>query len=96
MRPLYGPSYYVMAKAYSRMGMHEEAIAAAEESVRSPSKYAGPHLLGIAYALAGKRQEALEIAESADASKAWFTAQIYAALPGPGQKDGPSSLWSAA
>ncbi len=85
-----------MAKAYSRMGMHEEAIAAAEESVRSPSKYAGPHLLGIAYALAGKRQEALEIAESADASKAWFTAQIYAALPGPGQKDGPSSLWSAA
>lgn len=84
LRPLYGPSYYVMVRAYSRKGMHEEAIAAAKEGVQAASKYAGPVLLGIAYALAGRRQEALEIAESADLSKAWFTAQIYTAL---GEKD---------
>ncbi|MBN2200006.1 MAG: protein kinase [Candidatus Aminicenantes bacterium] len=84
LRLLYGPSYYVMVWAYSHKGMHEEAIAAAREGVQSTSKYAGPVLLGIAYALAGKRQEAIEIAESTDVSKAWFTAQLYAAL---GEKD---------
>ncbi|MDH7512899.1 MAG: hypothetical protein QHH14_08135 [Clostridiales bacterium] len=31
-------------------------------------------------AYAGRRQEALDIAEHMDASRAWFTAQIYAAL----------------
>ena len=80
LNPDYGPSYYVMVQAYSRKGMHEEAIATARKTVASSSKYAGPVLLGIAYAHAGRRQEALEIAERMDRSQSWFTAQIYAAL----------------
>lgn len=80
LNPDYGPSYYVMVQAYSRKGMHEEAIATAQKTVASSSKYAGPALLGIAYAHAGKREEALEIAERLDVSRAWFTVQIYAAL----------------
>lgn len=80
LNPGYGPSYYVLVQAYSRKGMHDEAIATAQQGVQSNSKYAGPVLLGIAYAHAGRRQEALEIAERMDPSRAWFTAQIYISL----------------
>lgn len=80
LNPNYGPSFYVMVQAYSRKGMHEEAIATAQKSIDSSSKYAGPVLLGIAYAHAGRGEEALEIAGRMDVSRAWFTAQIYAAL----------------
>ncbi len=80
LHPDYGPSYYVMVQAYSRKGMHEEAIATAQKTVESASKYAGPVLLGVAYAHAGRRQEALEIAGRMDPSQDWFTAQIYVAL----------------
>ncbi len=80
LQPGYGPSYYVMVQAYSAQGMHDEAIATAREGVPSDSKYAGPALLGIAYAHAGRRQEALEIAARMDSSRGMFTAQIHIAL----------------
>jgi serine/threonine-protein kinase len=80
LNPDYGPSYYVMVNAYSRKGMYEEAIAVARKTVDSTSKYAGPALLGIAYAHAGRRAEAMEIAERMDRSRNYFAAQIYAAL----------------
>ncbi len=80
LQPGYGPSYYVMVQAYSAKGMHDEAIATAQQGLPSNSKYAGPALLGIAYAHAGQRKEALEIAERIDPSRGLFAAQIYAAL----------------
>ncbi|MFH0798641.1 MAG: protein kinase [Pseudomonadota bacterium] len=89
LNPDYGPSYYVMVQAYSRKGMHDEAIATALKAAQSSSKYAGPVLLGIAYAHAGRREEALEIAVRMDRSRAWLTAQIYIAL---GEKDKALSL----
>jgi TolB-like protein/tetratricopeptide (TPR) repeat protein len=92
LNPDYGPSFYVMVQAYSRKGMHDEAIATARQAAQSPSKYAGPVLLGIAYAHAGRRQEALEIAERMDPSQNWFTAQIYASL---GEKDKALDLLEA-
>ncbi len=89
LNPDYGPSYYVMVQAYSRKGMHDEAIATALKAAQSSSKYAGPVLLGIAYAHAGRREEALEIAVRMDRSRAFLTAQIYIAL---GEKDKALSL----
>lgn len=89
LNPDYGPSYYVMVQAYSRKGMHDEAIATALKAAQSSSKYAGPVLLGIAYAHAGRREEALEIAGRMDRSRSWLTAQIYIAL---GEKDKALSL----
>jgi TolB-like protein len=84
LNPNYGPSYYVMVQAYSRKGMYDEATATALKAAQSSSKYAGPALLGIAYAHAGRREEALEIADRLEPSRSWFTAQIYIAL---GEKD---------
>jgi tetratricopeptide (TPR) repeat protein len=84
LNPEYGPSYYVEVQALCRQGKYEEAIATARRGAASKSKYAGPMLLGVAYAHAGRRKEALEIAEQMDSSRAWFAAQIYAVL---GDKD---------
>ena len=85
--PNFWPSYYVLRFAYSRKGMHEEAIAAAQRFAELASNIGGKAILGTAYALAGRREEALKIAADVDQTNTYGTfmaPQLYVAL---GDKD---------
>jgi len=65
----FAPSYHVLRSAYSRKGMHQEAIAAARRYVGlNPS--AGGVQLVTAYAMAGRRDEALKVLSTLDPSAA--------------------------
>jgi TolB-like protein/tetratricopeptide (TPR) repeat protein len=84
--PNYIMAYYVMGSAYSEMGMHFEAIEAHKKGLAiSPGFEVG---LGVAYARAGQKENALEVAagmeKNIDKWNAWGLAEIYAAL---GDKD---------
>jgi len=80
--PKFRVSYGILRRAYSRKGMHQEAIAAAQRLVElNPN--GGNTQLGIAYALAGRREQALAIAaklkrEAPDTAD--LSALFYAAL----------------
>ena len=84
--PNYIMAYYVMGSAYTEMGMHFEAIEAHKKGLAiSPGFEVG---LGVAYARAGQKENALGVAagmgKNVDKWNAWGLAEIYAAL---GDKD---------
>jgi Tfp pilus assembly protein PilF/TolB-like protein len=84
--PNYIMAYYVMGSAFTEMGMHVEAIESHKKGLAiSPAFRVG---LGVAYAKAGQKANALEVAaameKNLNAWKAWSLAEIYAAL---GDKD---------
>jgi tetratricopeptide (TPR) repeat protein len=69
LSPTFAPSYQVLRNAYSKKGMHQEAIAAARRYFElNPS--AGGVQLVIAYATAGRREEALKVLSTLDPSAA--------------------------
>jgi len=82
LNPMYPMAYWIKGMAYSGVGMHEEAIETQEKGLAiSPGFENG---LGVAYALAGQRDKALEIADTLISyNYPWYTwgiADIYAAL----------------
>lgn len=84
--PNYTMAYYVMGSAYSEMGMHFEAIEMHRKGLSiSPGYESG---LGVAYARAGQKENALEVAagmeKNLDSWYAWGLAEVYAAI---GDKD---------
>ncbi|MCJ7819778.1 MAG: hypothetical protein MUP53_01130, partial [Bacteroidales bacterium] len=84
--PNYTMAYYVMGSAFTEMGMHFEAIEAHKKGLAiSPGFEVG---LGVAYARAGQKENALEVAAGMEKNfnkwYAWGLAEIYAAL---GDKD---------
>lgn len=84
--PNYTMAYFVMGSAYSEMGMHFEAIEMHKKGLSiSPGYESG---LGVAYANAGQKENALAIAagmeKNVDKWYAWALAEIYASL---GDKD---------
>jgi tetratricopeptide (TPR) repeat protein len=84
--PNYTTAFYVMGSAYSEMGMHYEAIEMQKKGLAiSPGYESG---LGVAYARAGQREKALEVAAGMEKNLnswyAWGLAEVYATL---GDKD---------
>jgi len=85
--PNYTMAYFVMGSAYAEMGMHYEAIETHKKGIAiSPDYLDG---LGIAYARAGQKDNALEIVKELEKCEesswcAWGLAEIYSAL---GEKD---------
>ena len=82
LNPIYPGAFYTQGFAYSGLGMHEEAIAAQEKGLAiAPGMENG---LGVAYALAGQEEKALEIADTLISYNYpwyfWGIADIYAAL----------------
>lgn len=80
--PNYTMAYYVMGSAYSELGMHFEAIEMHKKGISiSPGYESG---LGVAYARAGQKDNALEVAagmaKNLDKWYAWGLAEVYAAL----------------
>ncbi len=77
---------YVLGSAYSEKGMHDQAIETHKKGIAIDQSYLCG--LGVAYARAGKKKEALDIAsEMVKANSSWYTwglADIYAIL---GDKD---------
>jgi AraC-like DNA-binding protein/tetratricopeptide (TPR) repeat protein len=74
--------YYAMGVAYSGLGKHQEAIETHQKGIAiSPVFLNG---LGMAYASAGQRDKALEVAakleKKPNAWRAWGLSQIYATL----------------
>jgi len=84
--PNYVMAYYVIGSAFTEMGMHAEAIEAHKKGLAiSPGFEVG---LGVAYAKAGQKENALDVATALEKYmsnwNAWSLAEIYAAL---GDKD---------
>jgi len=78
--PKFWPSYYVLQLVYSRKGMHQEAIAAAQR-IAEMVPDVGNTMLGVAYALAGQREQALAIgAKVKRVTGSYSLVQFYAAL----------------
>ena len=63
--PRFGPSFLVLRIAYSSRGMHAEAVATARRQIEA-NPTAGKVQLVTAYALAGRKDEALGILSSLD------------------------------
>jgi tetratricopeptide (TPR) repeat protein len=86
--PDYTMAYMVMGSAYAETGMHFEAIEMHKKGVSISPEFISN--LGVAYALAGQRNEAIKIASELekDMSENWWdaygVAQIYTTL---GDKD---------
>jgi eukaryotic-like serine/threonine-protein kinase len=90
------PNYYLaqywLVYPYLSKGMYEEAIAEINKEVRHKDlrELWARHQLGIAYALAGNRKEAVKIINSLEKERTeeyvrpWMIASVYAAL---GEKD---------
>jgi tetratricopeptide (TPR) repeat protein len=80
--PTYPMALYVLGYGYSKTGRHKEAIEIQKKVYESNSGFESG--LGVAYALAGQRDKALEIAGEIEkqniAWSAWGLAEIYAAL----------------
>jgi tetratricopeptide (TPR) repeat protein len=80
--PTYPMALYVLGYGYSKTGRHKEAIEIQKKVYESNSGFENG--LGVAYALAGQRDKALEIAGEIEkqniAWSAWGLAEIYAAL----------------
>jgi adenylate cyclase len=82
LNPKFWPSYRVLRVAYSRKGMHQEAIAAAQRHVEI-APIVGNAMLGAAYALAGRREQALTIAaklKRGAPDTSYYLAEFYTAL----------------
>ena len=86
INPNYPMSYYVLGMVYAELGRYEEAIDTLKKIYTPTSGYASG--LGVAYALAGQKDKALEIAAEMEAQNmrwhTWGLADIYSAL---GDKD---------
>ena len=86
VNPDYEMAYFVKGLAYSNMGRHEEAIEIQRKIYNPGSGFASG--LAIAYARAGQREKALEIAAEMEKQNmtwhTWSLAEVYAAL---GDKD---------
>ncbi len=83
VNPNYPMAFYVKGMVYSSMGRHDEAIEIQNKIYTPSSGFAWG--LGVAYALAGQKDKALEVAAEIEKRKnrRWFTwglAEIYAAL----------------
>jgi tetratricopeptide (TPR) repeat protein len=86
--PNYTTAYYVMGSAYSEMGMHYEAIEMHKKGLAISQGY--EQGLGIAYARAGQKEKALEVAAGMEKNidSWWYAfglAEVYATL-GEGEK----------
>jgi tetratricopeptide (TPR) repeat protein len=83
VNPKFPMAFYVKGMVYSGMGRHEEAIEIQKNIYTPRSGFAWG--LGVAYALAGQRDKALEVVAEMEKreNRRWFTwglAEIYAAL----------------
>ena len=91
MDPNFSMAHVFLASAYQQNGMHKESLEASEAAIRHFDKSnIRTALLGYAYAVAGKKDEARKVLEEVkDSSKVHYvppytTALIYTAL---GQRD---------
>ena len=80
--PNYVMAYYVKGSAYAEMGRYAEAIEIHKKGLAiAPAFNVG---LGVAYAKAGQKENALEVAsemeKNLDSWNAWGLAELYAAL----------------
>jgi len=86
INPEYPMAYYVMGMVYAEMGRYEEAIDTLKKIYSPRSGFASG--LGVAYAFAGQRDKAQEIAAEMEKQNmrwhTWGLADIYSAL---GDKD---------
>ena len=86
LNPDFPIGLYVIGVVYATKGMYEESIAAHQKTYAVAPDWGWG--LGHAYALAGRREEALnvlaELGEEYQQRNAWGVAEIYAAL---GEKD---------
>jgi len=86
INPNYPMAYYVLGMVYAELGRYEEAIDTLKKIYAPTSGFASG--LGVAYALAGQKDKALEIAAEMEAQNmrwhTWGLADIYSAL---GDKD---------
>ncbi|HDZ40843.1 MAG TPA: tetratricopeptide repeat protein [Bacteroidetes bacterium] len=86
VNPNYPMAYYVLGMVYAELGRYEEAIDTLKKIYSPTSGFASG--LGVAYALSGQTDGALEIAAEMEAQNmrwhTWGLADIYAAL---GDKD---------
>jgi tetratricopeptide (TPR) repeat protein len=77
---------WAMGSAYAEMGKYDEAIAAHKKGIAISPDF--EHGLGVAYARAGQKEKALEVASKLENTHnswyAWGIAEIYATL---GDKD---------
>ena len=80
--PNYVMAYYVKGSAYAEMGRYSEAIEIHKKGLEIAAAYNVG--LGVAYARAGQKENALEVAsemeKNLDSWNAWGLAEIYAAL----------------
>jgi tetratricopeptide (TPR) repeat protein len=80
--PYYVMAYYVKGSAYAELGRYSEAIEIQKKGLAiAPAFNVG---LGVAYAKAGQKESALEVAsqmeKNLDSWNAWGLAEVYAAL----------------
>ena len=84
--PYYTMAYYVKGSAYAEMGRYTEAIETNKKGLEIDSTYVLG--LGIAYARAGQKENALQVASKMEKDlnswNAWGLTEVYAAL---GEKD---------
>jgi tetratricopeptide (TPR) repeat protein len=84
--PNYPMALYVLGSAYAEKGMYDQAIEAHKKGIAISQSFKGG--LGVAYARASRKKEAIEVAETLEkTNNPWYTwalADIYAAL---GDKD---------
>jgi len=80
--PNYPMAYFALGCAYAELGMHDKSIETHKKGISISADY--KHGLGVAYAHAGMKKEALEIAaELEKTNNPWYTwglAEIFAAL----------------
>ncbi|MBN2862796.1 MAG: tetratricopeptide repeat protein [Bacteroidales bacterium] len=82
INPKYPMAFYVQGMVYSEMGRHQEAIEIQKKIYSPTSGFASG--LGVAYAFAGQKEKALEIAAEMEAQNmtwhTWGLADIYSSL----------------
>ena len=80
--PDYIMAYYVMGSAFTELGMHAEAIETHKKGLAINNAFRVG--LGVAYAKAGQKEKALEVASEMEKNlnswNAWGLAKLYASL----------------